>query len=66
MLLRYLFTALSIMVGVGGALSLTYGVWRIYPPAGFIVAGLLCLVWSFLVSRMLGAQAENADPDKEG
>ncbi|WP_073383260.1 hypothetical protein [Edwardsiella piscicida] len=59
-------TALSIMVGVVGVFSLTYGVWRIYPPAGFIVAGLLCLAWSFLVSRMLGAQAENADPDKEG
>ncbi|WP_414651651.1 hypothetical protein [Hafnia paralvei] len=52
------------MVGITGALFLTYGVWRIYPPAGFIVAGLLCLVWSFLVSRMLGTQMGN--PDKEG
>nr|WP_278401508.1 hypothetical protein [Hafnia paralvei] len=57
-------TALSLMVGITGALFLTYGVWRIYPPAGFIVAGLLCLVWSFLVSRMLGTQMGN--PDKEG
>ncbi|AIU73615.1 MAG: hypothetical protein ACTMHW_03640 [Hafnia alvei] len=64
MSLPHFFTALSILVGLAGALFLTYGVWRIYPPAGFIVAGLLCLVWSFLVSRMLGTQTGN--PDKEG
>ncbi|CAI0745361.1 MAG: hypothetical protein ACTIOQ_14035 [Serratia grimesii] len=47
-------TALSVLVGLAGALLLTYGVWLVYPPAGFVVAGLLCLLWSWLVSKMMG------------
>lgn len=41
------------LVGVLGALLLSYGVWLIYPPAGFVVAGALCLFWSWLVARYL-------------
>ena len=32
---------------------LAYGAWLIYPPAGFVVAGALCLFWSWLVARYL-------------
>ncbi|EEY6644126.1 hypothetical protein E9U87_004740, partial [Escherichia coli] len=36
-----------------GVLLLAYGAWLIYPPAGFVVAGALCLFWSWLVARYL-------------
>ncbi|MBB7680190.1 hypothetical protein HEM17_022015 [Escherichia coli] len=44
---------LTPLVGVLGALLLSYGAWIIYPPAGFVVAGALCLCWSWLVARYL-------------
>ncbi|EFX9990928.1 hypothetical protein D4747_23625 [Shigella flexneri] len=44
---------LTPLVGVLGALLLSYGIWLIYPPAGFVVAGALCLCWSWLVARYL-------------
>ena len=44
---------LTPLVGVLGALLLAYGAWQIYPPAGFVVAGGLCLFWSWLVARYL-------------
>ena len=44
---------LAPLVGVLGALLLAYGAWLIYPPAGFVVAGVLCLCWSGLVARYL-------------
>ncbi|HAK5377450.1 TPA: hypothetical protein H1V70_004901 [Salmonella enterica] len=44
---------LAPLVGVLGALLLSYGTWLIYPPAGFVVAGALCLCWSWLVARYL-------------
>ncbi|WP_149451313.1 hypothetical protein [Escherichia albertii] len=44
---------LTPLVGVLGALLLSYGAWMIYPPAGFVVAGALCLCWSWLVARYL-------------
>ncbi|KDU49810.1 putative membrane protein [Escherichia coli 3-373-03_S4_C3] len=44
---------LTPLVGVLGVLLLAYGAWLIYPPAGFVVAGGLCLCWSWLVARYL-------------
>lgn len=44
---------LTPLVGVLGAFLLAYGVWLIYPPAGFVIAGVLCLLWSWLVARYL-------------
>ncbi|EHX32908.1 putative membrane protein [Escherichia coli DEC12C] len=44
---------LTPLVGVLGVLLLAYGAWLIYPPAGFVVAGVLCLCWSWLVARYL-------------
>ncbi len=44
---------LAPLVGVLGVLLLAYGAWLIYSPAGFVVAGALCLFWSWLVARYL-------------
>ncbi len=44
---------LAPLVGVLGALLLAYGAWLIYPLAGFVVARVLCLFWSWLVARYL-------------
>lgn len=44
---------LTPLIGVLGALLLSYGAWLIYPPAGFITGGLLCLLWSCLTARFL-------------
>ncbi|QLY37558.1 hypothetical protein HV164_13990 [Citrobacter freundii] len=44
---------LAPLVGVLGALLLSFGAWQIYPPAGFVVGGALCLFWSWMVARYL-------------
>ena len=36
---------------LSGATSLAYGAWLIYPPAGFLVAGVLLLVAGVLASH---------------
>ncbi|MBI6550221.1 hypothetical protein [Xenorhabdus lircayensis] len=48
------------LTGLAGGVLLSYGAWLLLPSAGFMVAGGLCLGWSYLVSRMLGRQ-----PDRE-
>lgn len=37
--------------GLTGAALLAYGAWRVYPPAGFIVLGLLLLAGSYFNAR---------------
>ncbi|EOI1352345.1 hypothetical protein Cf24236_3559 [Citrobacter farmeri] len=44
---------LAPLIGVMGAILLSFGVWMIYPPGGLISAGMLFLIWSWLVSRTL-------------
>ncbi|REF27196.1 hypothetical protein BDD26_1943 [Xenorhabdus cabanillasii] len=46
------------LVGLAGGGLVSYGAWLLLPAAGFMVAGLLCLGWSYLVSRMLGRQPD--------
>lgn len=46
-------TILALLIGVIGAILLSFGAWLVYPPAGFIAGGVLCLLWSFLVARAL-------------
>ncbi|TKU09616.1 hypothetical protein [Citrobacter sp. wls829] len=46
-------TILTPLIGVLGALLLSFGAWMIYPPAGYIAGGLLCLSWSWLMARLL-------------
>lgn len=36
---------------IAGAASVAYGAWLIYPPAGFIVGGLILLIAGVLASR---------------
>jgi len=36
---------------LAGASSLSYGAWLVYPPAGFIVGGLLLLAAGILASK---------------
>ncbi|WP_193757224.1 hypothetical protein [Xenorhabdus sp. KK7.4] len=48
------------LVGLAGGALLSYGAWRLLPAAGLMVAGVLCLGWSYGVSRMLSQK-----PDKE-
>ena len=46
-------TILTPLVGVLGALLLSFGAWMIYSPAGYITGGLLCLSWSWLMAKLL-------------
>jgi hypothetical protein len=40
--------ALRDLAGVTGLLLVSYGAWRVYEPAGYIVAGALLLAGAFL------------------
>ncbi|HHQ9377717.1 TPA: hypothetical protein ACSW2U_001700 [Enterobacter roggenkampii] len=48
-------TILTPMIGVLGALLLSFGVWMVYHPAGYIAGGLLCLLWSWLMAKYLSS-----------
>jgi len=48
---------LAPLIGVIGALLLSFGLWLIYAPVGYISGGILCLLWSWLVSRAMGASS---------
>ncbi len=52
------------IVGLIGAALLSYGAWLLLPSIGFITAGLLCLLWSFLVTRSIAFA--NAAPTPKG
>ncbi|HEJ9488050.1 MULTISPECIES: hypothetical protein [Proteus] len=54
-------TITALLVGIAGAFLLSWGAWLIYPPIGYICAGLLCLLWSYLVSRALGQPRNNKE-----
>lgn len=44
------------IIGLIGAVLLAYGAWLVLPALGFIVGGIICLLWSFLMARGLAAQ----------
>ncbi|MGY3993031.1 hypothetical protein [Aeromonas veronii] len=49
-------TQLSIfIVGLIGAAALAYGAGLYSPPLGWVVGGMLCLAWSFLMSKAVAA-----------
>ncbi|CCW31120.1 conserved exported hypothetical protein [Xenorhabdus nematophila F1] len=50
----------ALLIGLAGGVLLSYGAWLLLPAAGFMVSGVLCLGWSYLVSRMM-----SQNPDKE-
>jgi len=39
------------LLGLAGALSIAYGAWLIYNPAGYIVGGVLVLAGTILSSK---------------
>jgi hypothetical protein len=39
------------LVGLAGAALISFGAWRIYEPAGYIVAGVLLVAGVVLLSR---------------
>jgi len=41
----------TLFAGILGLASITAGTWMIFPPAGFIVAGISLLAWSYIVAR---------------
>ena len=49
---------LAPLIGVIGALLLSFGFWLIYAPAGYIAGGVLCLAWSWMVSRVLATSSQ--------
>lgn len=36
---------------IAGAASLSYGAWLVFPPAGFMVAGLLAIITGIKVAK---------------
>ena len=48
-----LMTIITFLIGLVGALLVAFGAWLVFPPAGYIVGGLLCLMWSFMSARAL-------------
>lgn len=51
---------LAPIIGLLGAVLLSSGAWLVYPPAGFITGGILCLIWSWMVSRTLSGISKPA------
>ncbi|HET8799633.1 MAG TPA: hypothetical protein VFN01_00480 [Marinobacter sp.] len=45
---------------------MAYGSWLVFPPAGYIVGGFLCLVWSFMSARALAASRFDQARAKRG
>jgi len=56
---------LSLLVGVVGACLLSFGAWLIYQPLGFVIAGLECLAWSWLVAHSLARQSGHRSKEGE-
>ncbi|MDA8498767.1 hypothetical protein [Citrobacter sp. Igbk 17] len=56
-------TILTPLIGVLGALLLSFGAWMIYPPAGYISGGLLCLLWSWLMAKFLSTSLNSTGGD---
>lgn len=49
-----LYASLPDVLLIAGSCSASYGAWLVYPPAGFIVAGVLLMFGGFLASRKFG------------
>ncbi|VDZ82838.1 hypothetical protein U0026_09890 [Kluyvera intermedia] len=52
---------LAPIIGLLGAVLLSFGAWLVYPPAGYITGGVLCLLWSWMVSRTLSDTGKPTD-----
>lgn len=61
-----LMTIITFLIGLAGALLVAFGAWLVFPPAGYIVGGLLCLVWSYLSARALAVREFRTDRQQRG
>ncbi len=52
------------IIGLLGAVLLAYGAWLLLPALGFIVGGVLCMLWSFFMAR--GVAVQQANTQKKG
>ncbi|OLO05273.1 hypothetical protein [Salinicola socius] len=55
---------LIFLIGLIGAGLVSFGAWLIAAPAGYIVAGVLCLAWSWLAART--SARRQSEPVGEG
>jgi hypothetical protein len=46
---------IAFIIGLAGALLVSYGAWMLIPAVGFITLGSLCLLWSLMVTRAMSA-----------
>ncbi|WIX32513.1 hypothetical protein QO259_17140 [Salinicola sp. JS01] len=53
-----LISIVTFLVGLVGAALVSFGAWLLSAPAGYIVAGSLCLIWSWLVARAAASQRQ--------
>ena len=61
-----LMTIITFLIGLAGALLVAFGAWLVFPPAGYIVGGLLCLMWSFMSARALALREFQAPQKPRG
>jgi len=61
-----LMTIITFLIGLAGALLVAFGAWLVFPPAGYIVGGLLCLMWSFMSARALALREFQASQKPRG
>lgn len=61
-----LISVLSFVIGLAGALLVAFGSWLVFEPAGYIVGGVLCLLWSFMSARAIAARRFEAGRAQRG
>ena len=61
-----LMTIITFLIGLVGALLVAFGAWLVFPPAGYIVGRLLCLMWSFMSARALALREFQASQKPRG
>ncbi|WP_138436525.1 DUF2244 domain-containing protein [Marinobacter shengliensis] len=61
-----LMTIITFLIGLVGALLVAFGAWLVFPPAGYIVGGLLCLMWSFMSARAMAVREFQAAQKPRG
>ncbi|MCP4595750.1 hypothetical protein [Neptuniibacter sp.] len=52
-----LIAIITFLVGIIGVGLVSFGAWQIFPPAGLIVCGTLCLAWSYLMSKAAASRS---------
>lgn len=44
---------LTPIIGMIGQLLIAYSAWSVYPPSGYCVAGLFCLLNSYVIAKAI-------------